>query len=286
MSTLSNLRHRMNEDMRLVDFRPKTRDAYWRAVRQFLQHVGKEPADLTEEDVRSYLIHLRDERMLAPSTRNIAVHGLRFFFAHTCPRDWQILDFVRVRIPQKLPVVLSREETLRVLRAVREPTRRAALQTIYALGLRLNEALRLEVRDIDSDRLMVSVRDSKGAKDRTVPLPRPLLHKLRTFWKEERRASDKPLLFIGEAEGDRVHPTTLQKTFRAVLEQERIEKRASIHTLRHSYATHLLEAGITLKSIQSVLGHRSLKTTSVYLHVTHESDEKLLVTLDRLMAKL
>lgn len=286
MSTLATIRNRMSEDMRLKDFRPKTRDAYWRAVRQFLQHVGKEPADLTEEDVRSYLIHLRDERMLAPSTRNIAVHGLRFFFAHTCPRDWQILDFVRVKIPQKLPVVLSREETLRVLRAVREPTRRTALQTIYALGLRLNEALRLEVRDIDSDRLMVSVRDSKGAKDRTVPLPRPLLHKLRTFWKTERRASDKPLVFIGEAEGEQVHPTTLQKTFRAVLEQERIEKRASIHTLRHSYATHLLEAGVSLKSIQSVLGHRSLKTTSVYLHVTHESDEKLLVTLDRLMAKL
>ena len=193
---------------------------------------------------------------------------------------------MRVKIPQKLPSVLSRDETLRVLHAVREPTRRMALQTIYALGLRLNEALRLEVRDIDSDRLMVSVRNSKGAKDRTVPLPRPLLHKLRRFWKEDRRASERPLVFVGEAEGDRVHPTTLQKTFRAVLEQERVEKRASIHTLRHSYATHLLEAGITLKTIQRILGHRSLKTTTVYLHVTHESDEKLLTTLDRLMAKI
>lgn len=286
MSTLATTRIRMSEDMRLKDFRPKTQDAYWLAVRQFLQHVKKEPSALTEEDVRSYLIHLRDVRMLAPSTRNIAVHGLRFFFTHTCPQDWQILDFVRVRIPQKLPAVLSRDETLRVLRAVREPTRRIALQTIYALGLRLNEALRLEARDIDGDRLMVSVRNSKGAKDRMVPLPRPLLHKLRRYWKQERRPSERPLIFIGEAEGDRVHPTTLQKTFRAVLEQERIEKRASIHTLRHSYATHLLEAGITLKTIQGVLGHRSLKTTSVYLHVTHESDEKLLVTLDRLMAKL
>lgn len=185
MSTLRVIKNRMSEDMRLKDFRPKTQDAYWRAVRQFLQHVRKEPSALTEEDVRSYLIHLRDERMLALSTRNIAVHGLRF----TYPQDWQILDFVRVKIPQKLPTVLSREETLRVLRAVREPTRRTALQTIYGLGLRLNEALRLEVRDIDSDRLMVSVRNSKGAKDRTVPLPRPLLHRLRTYWKEERRPS-------------------------------------------------------------------------------------------------
>jgi len=113
-----------------------------------------------------------------------------------------------------------------------------------------------------------------------------LLHKLRKYWKEDRRPSERPLVFTGEAEGDRVHPTTLQKTFRAVLEQERIAKRASIHTLRHSYATHLLESGISLKTIQGVLGHRSLRTTTVYLHVTHENDEKLLATLDRLMAKL
>ncbi len=132
-----------------------------------------------------------------------------------------------MKIPQKLPVVLSREETLGLLRAVREPTCRMALQTIYALRMRLNEALRLEVRDIDNDRLMVLVRNSKGAKDRTVPMPRPLLHKLRRYWAQERRPSEKPLLFIGEAEGERVHPTTLQKTFRAVLEQERIEKRAA-----------------------------------------------------------
>jgi site-specific recombinase XerD len=158
--------------------------------------------------------------------------------------------------------------------------------TIYALGLRLGEALRLESRDIDSDRLMVWVRNAKGAKDRVVPLPRPLVHRLRKFWKEERRASAGPLLFVGEAAGGAVHPTTLQKTFSAVLEEQGVEKRASIHTLRHSYATHLLEAGITLKTIQRILGHRSLKTTSVYLHVTHENDERLLTTLDRLMAKL
>jgi site-specific recombinase XerD len=276
----------MSEDMRLRDFRPKTQDAYRRAVRQFLTHVQKEPAALSEADVRQYLIYLRDERLLAGSTRNIVVHGLRFFFAHTFPQGWPVLDLVRVTIPQKLPTVLSREETHRVIHAVREPTRRAALVTIYALGLRLGEALRLESRDIDSDRLMVWVRNAKGAKDRVVPLPRPLLYRLRKFWKEERRASAGPLLFVGEAAGGAVHPTTLQKTFSAVLEEQGVEKRASIHTLRHSYATHLLEAGITLKTIQRILGHRSLKTTSVYLHVTHENDERLLTTLDRLMAKL
>ena len=286
MITLATYQNRMCEDMQLRQLRPKTQDAYRRAVRQFFEHVSKEPLALSEADVRDYLLYLQDERMLAPSTRNVAVHGLRFFFTYTFPQEWTVMDFVRVKIPQKLPPVLSREETLRVLAAVREPTRRMALQTIYALGLRLNEALRLEVRDIDSDRLLVSIRDAKGAKDRMVPLPRPLLHRLRTYWKQERRASARPLVFVGEAHGGTVHPTTLQKTFRAVLEQERVEKRASIHTLRHSYATHLLEAGITLKTIQRILGHRSLKTTTVYLHITHENDEKLLTTLDRLMAKI
>ena len=286
MITLDNWNERMSEDMRLRDFRPKTQDAYRRAVRQFLAYVQKEPAALVETDVRAYLIYLRDERMLASSTRNIATHGLRFFFTHTLPQEWPVLDLVRVKVAQKLPTVLSREETCRVLRAVREPTRRAALSTIYALGLRLGEGLRLESADIDSDRLMVWVRDAKGGKDRVVPLPRPLLHRLRQFWKEDRRPSSKPLVFVGEAAGDAVHPTTLQKTFRAALEEQGVDKRASVHTLRHSYATHLLEAGITLKTIQQILGHRSLKTTTVYLHVTHDNDERLLATLDRLMAKL
>lgn len=286
MITLANVQGRLSEDMRLRDFRPKTQDSYRRVVRQFLEHVKKEPYLLTEDDVRAYLIYLRDERMLASSTRNVAVHGLRFFFTYTCPQEWSVLDFVRVKIAQKLPVVLSVEETHRVLGAVREPTRRMALQTIYALGLRLGEGLRLESRDIDSDRLIVLVRDAKGAKDRMVPLPRPLLHKLRRFWKQDRQASKGPLLFVGGAKGGSVDRTSLQKTFSAVLEEQHVEKRASIHTLRHSYATHLLEAGITLKTIQRVLGHRSLKTTSVYLHVTHENDERLLATLDRLMAKL
>jgi len=286
MITLANWDERMMQDMRLRDFRPKTRDAYRRAVRQLLAYVKKQPGEISEDDMRAYLIHMRDERMLAPSTRNIATHGLRFFFTFTCPQDWQVLDLVRAKIPQKLPTVLSREETLRLLRSVREPTRRTALVTIYGLGLRLGEALRLESSDIDSDRLMVWIRDAKGAKDRVVPLPRPLLHRLRRFWKQDRRRTDSKLVFVGEAAGETVHPTTLQKTFRAVLQEQGIDKRASIHTLRHSYATLLLEAGITLKTIQRILGHRSLKTTSVYLHVTHENDERLLATLDRLMAKL
>jgi site-specific recombinase XerD len=286
MITLANWQERMSDDMRLRDFRPKTQDAYGRVVRQFMDHVAKEPVALTDEDIRRYFIYLRDEKQLSPSTRNIAVHGLRFFFTQTLQQDWPVFELVRVKNPQKLPTVLSREETRRVLGSVRQPVRRAALVTIYALGLRLGEALRLEAEHIDSGRLMVWVRDGKGAKDRTVPLPRPLLARLRHYWKHERPASSSSLLFAGQDGDVSLHPTTLQKTFSAALREQKVDKGASIHSLRHSYATHLLEAGITLKTIQQVLGHRSLKTTSVYLHVTHPSAERLQTTLDRLMAKL
>ena len=285
MITLDNWQERMAEDMRLRDYSKKTQEAYTREARQFMKHVGKEPSELVEDDLRAYFIYLKEERELAPSSRNIAVHGLRFFFQHTLQQQWPLFELVRVKNPQKLPTVLSEAETWQVLDAVREPMRRMALVTIYGLGLRLGEALRLEAEHIDSARLMVWVRDGKGRKDRTVPLPRPLLKRLREYWKNDRASADSRLLFAGKGGVGAVHATTLQKTFTAALREQRLEKPASIHTLRHSYATHLLEAGITLRTIQHVLGHKSLKTTSVYLHVTHASGERLQATLDRLLSK-
>ena len=285
MITLKNWHERMADDMRLRDYSRKTQEAYTREARQFMKHVGKEPRELVEEDLRAYFIYLKEERELAPSSRNVAMHGLRFFFQHTLQQEWPIFDLVRVKNPQKLPTVLSEAETWQVLNAVRQPVRRMALVTIYGLGLRLGEALRLEAEHIDSTRLMVWVRDGKGRKDRTVPLPRPLLKRLRQYWKNEREAADGRLLFVRRGGATAVHETTLQKTFTAALREQRLEKPASIHTLRHSYATHLLEAGITLKTIQQLLGHKSLKTTSVYLHVTQASGERLQETLDRLLSK-
>ncbi len=144
MVTLENWRERMSEDMRLRDFWPRTQEGYLLVVRLFVERVGREPESLTDEDVRRYFLYLREERKLAPSTINIAVHALRFFFVRTLQRDWQIFDLLRVNKPRKLPIVLSPTEVRAVLRAVRHPVRRMALTTIYALGLRLGEGLSLE----------------------------------------------------------------------------------------------------------------------------------------------
>jgi site-specific recombinase XerD len=255
-------------------------------VRQFLDRVGREPETVTDQDVRDYFLYLREDKGLAPSSINIAVYGVRFFFVHTLQRDWPVFELLRVKNPRKLPVVLSRGEVRAVLSAVRHPVRRMALMTIYALGLRLNEGLRLESGHIDGARLLVWIRDGKGAKDRGVPLPRPLLHRLRRYWKEERPPATSACLFVPSEGQTHLHETTLQKTFTAARGDAGIGKAASIHTLRHSYATHLLESGISLRTIQQVLGHKSLNTTSLYMHVTQPGTERLQVTLDRLMADL
>jgi site-specific recombinase XerD len=251
-----------------------------------MQWVKREPNTLGDDDVRAYFLYLREGKKLAPSTINIAVHALRFFFIHTMHRDWKVFDLLRVNKPRILPVVLSQSEVRAVLQAVQHPVRRVALTTIYALGLRLNEGLGLEAGHIDSQRHIVWVRDGKGAKDRGVPLPRPLLDRLRRYWKTERPASPTKYLFVPQDGLAPLHDTTLQKTFVAARADARLNKDATIHTLRHSYATHLLEAGVSLRTIQQVLGHKSLRTTELYMHVTQPGAERLQEVLDRLMVNL
>jgi len=286
MVTLESWRERMSEDMRLHDFRPRTQEAYLLAARLFMERVAREPDTLTDEDVRAYFLYLREERKLAPSSINIAVCALRFFFVYTLQRDCEVFELLRVNKPQRLPVVLSQVEVRAVLSVVRHPVRRMALSTIYALGLRLGEGLSLQAGDVDGERLMVWLRDAKGAKDRGVPLPRPLLSRLRRYWKTERPASPTKYLFVPAGGQAPLHETTLQRTFTAARSDARLEKHATIHTLRHSYATHLLESGISLRTIQQVLGHKSLHTTELYLHVTQPGSERLQETLDRLMIDL
>jgi site-specific recombinase XerD len=286
MVTLSNWRARMGEDMRLRDFRPRTQEGYALAVRQFLDHLGREPETLSDEDVRAYFLYLREEKKLAPSSINIAVHALRFFFVHTLHRDWPVFELLRVHKPRLLPVVLSTGEVRALLGGIRHPVRRMALTTIYALGLRLGEGLRLESGHIDSARKLVWVRDGKGAKDRAVPLPTPLLARLRHYWKHERAPSATPYLFVAPHAQAPLHDTTLQKTFTAARTDAGTSKQASVHTLRHSYATHLLESGISLRTIQQVLGHKSMRTTELHMHVTQPGTERLQQIVDRLMADL
>jgi site-specific recombinase XerD len=286
MVTIDTWQAQMSEDMRLRDFRPRTQEGYMAGARQFIEWIKRGPETATDKDVRAYFLYLREEKQLAPSTINVALHALRFFFIHTMQRDWQVFDVLRVHKPRMLPVVLSPGEVRLVLSGVRHPVRRMALATIYALGLRLNEGLSLEAGHIDSARRMVWVRDGKGARDRGVPLPRPLLERLRRYWKTERPASATKYLFVPSGGKAPLHETTLQKTFLAARTDARLAKEATIHTLRHSYATHLLEAGISLRTIQQVLGHKSLRTTELYMHVTQPGTERLQETLDRMMVDL
>ena len=285
MITLTNWRERMSEDMRLRDLRPRTIQGYLLAVRLFLERVSKTPETLTEEDIRAYVLHLRDDKQQAPSSINIAICALRFFFNFTLQRDYEVFRLLRVNKPRTLPTVLSRGEVRQLLEAVRHPVRRTALTAIYALGLRLGEALRLQASHIDGARQLVWVRDGKGAKDRRVPLPQPLLQRLRRYWKDQRPASPTELLFVATG-GTPIHETTLQKTFTAAHREVGLPRRATIHTLRHSYATHLIEAGISLRTVQDLLGHKSLRTTEVYMHVTLPGTERLQQVLNRLMADL
>jgi integrase/recombinase XerD len=286
MITFENWQTRMSEDMRLRDYRPRTREGYQLAVRLFLDWGKTEPYQLTEDQVRAYVLYLREQKKQAPSSINVAICGIRFFCTQTLAQDWPVFELLRVNKPRVLPTVLSTTEVHAVLAAVREPVRRMALCTIYGLGLRLGEALRLETEHIDSERLMVWVRDGKGAKDRGVPLPRPLLARLRGYWKHDRPRSTSRFLFVPPDGQTHLHATTLQKTFIALRQEIGLGKHASIHTLRHSYATHLLEAGISLRTVQSVLGHKSLRTTEIYMHVTQPGMERLQLVLDRLMADL
>ena len=271
--------------MRLRDLRPRTIEGYLLATRLFIERVDNDPEKLTEDDIRTYFLHLRDDKHQAPSSINIAICALRFFFNFTLERDFDVFNLLRAHRTRSLPVVLSRGEVHALLSVVRHPVRRMLLTTISALGLRIGEGLHLERSHIDGARGMVWIRDGKGGKDRRVPLPKPILLRLRRYWKEERPASTTPLLFVS-AEGRAIHDTTVQKTFNAAQEEAKLPRRATVHTLRHSYATHLVENGISLRTIQDILGHKSMKKTEVYMHVTLPGTEHLQEVLDRLMADL
>ena len=286
MVTLDNWDVRMVEDMKLRDLSPKTIRSYVQATKQFVKWVSRCPSTWTEEDLRKYILFLRDERKLASATIHVVVQALRFFLRNCLRKDWDVIHLMQIKRPKRLPVVLRRSEVREVLAVIRRPVQRAALTTIYALGLRLGEALRLEARDIDPDRLRVHVRQGKGRRDRSVVLPRPLLVRLRDYWRHQRPKATSRLLFVSERTEQAPHPSLLQRTFKAALREVGLFKPASVHTLRHSYATHLVEAGVSIRVIQETLGHTSVRTTMAYTHITDEGTTTLQEKLDRLMADL
>lgn len=288
---MTALRQRMIEDMQLRGLSPRTQDMYARAVTQLATHYDKSPDQITEEELRQYLLYLQNEKAVATSTLSIALCGIKFFYEHTLRREWVLLDLVRPKQDQKLPVVLSVEEVRQVLDCVRRPYYRACLTTIYSCGLRLQESIHLQVGDIDSSRMLIHVRRGKGAQDRYVPLPQPTLELLRTHWRTHRHP-----LWLFPAKPAPQPPSTavsgpisernVQRAFQGALSDSGIHKSATVHTLRHSYATHLLEAGVNLRVIQAWLGHRSMRTTAIYVHLTRKTEEPAIAAVNQLMGDL
>ena len=281
---MTRLRQRMIEDMQLRGLAASTQECYVTAVRQLSQHYHASPDQLSEEQLRQYFLYLTNEKKLARSTITIALCGIKFFYQHTLRQNWTTLQFVRPQPEKKLPVVLSREEVRRILAAVQVPVYRACLTTIYSCGLRLLEGCQLHVSDIDSARMLLHIQ-GKGKKDRYVPLPEPTLQLLRAHWRTHR----SPLwVFPARTPHDEgpIGRCSLQVAFRAALKRSGIAKRAHVHTLRHSYATHLLELGVNLRIIQDNLGHGSARTTQIYTHLTREARETLTGPLNQLMQDL
>ena len=262
---MTPLRDRMIEDMKLVGLSEGTQRTYLTAVSNLARHFNRSPDLVTEEQVRTYLVAMAG-RGLAPSTVRTHLFALKFLFLNTLQRDWPMLKRYRVRRIKRLPVVLSRSEVWKLIDQIRRPDIRMCVTLMYVCGLRISEAGRLRVEDIDSKRMVMWVRQGKGDKDRQVPLPIKTLVTLREYW-GQRHLSGQWLFPDGTGNGPLCR-SAIGRAVRSACRQAGIRKGASCHTLRHSYATHLLEQGLDLRSIQGLLGHANIKSTIVYLHLT------------------
>jgi integrase/recombinase XerD len=288
---MTELRKRMIECLQLRGLSERTQEAYTRAVRQLAEHYHKSPDLLTEEELRQYFLHIINVKHYSRNTTTIALCGIKFFFEQTLNRNWSLFSIVRPAPEHKLPVILSLEEVREILNRIRLPRYRVCLSTIYSCGLRLQEGIRLAVPDIDSARMMIHVRHGKGNKDRYVPLPRSTLKLLRDYWVTQRNPA---LIFPAEGRAhlnlsqatEPMSKSSVQGAFRAALKHSSLNKLASVHTLRHSWATHLLEAGVHLRLIQEYLGPSSPATTSVYTHLTVKSEQRGAEALNRVIDNL
>jgi len=285
------LRQRMIEDLQLRGFSTKTQEAYLRAVRQLAEHYNKSPELITEDDLRQYFLYLKNVKQASRSTCTQALCGIKFFFQNTLKRDWQTLDLVRPPKEKKLPVVLSQDEVRRLLGCLRSFRYYVCLSTIYSCGLRLREGVHLQVADIDSERMMIHVHHGKGGKDRYLPLPDRTLDLLRQYWNTHRHpiwlypARTPHGVPLSESSKP-ISTSSVQRALRAACIESGIQKHATVHTLRHSYATHLLEGGVNLRIIQAYLGHASLKSTSIYTHLTRAGEDLAAEAINQMMDNL
>lgn len=259
------LRTKMIEEMKLRNFSPRTEQSYVAAMLGLAKHYRQSPDHLTQEQIRSYLLHLK-ERGLSPSSRNVAISGLKFFYHQILGWNEQRLFLPPRKRSWRLPEVLSPKEVQRLLLSAVRLRDRCLLMTAYATGLRVSELVRLKVSDIDSARMMIRVEQGKGRKDRYTILSERLLSELRTYWKEHR---SKSWLFPN-GKGAPISVNYSQRIYNWAKHKAGIEKGKGIHTLRHCFATHLLEAGVDLVTIKTLLGHNSLQSTQRYLQIRQQ----------------
>jgi site-specific recombinase XerD len=276
---MTPLRRRMTEDMTMRNFSPYTQRNYLFAVARFARHFDTSPADLGPEHSRAYLNHLI-ARKVSSSYFNINVAALRFLYTVTLERDLALTKLTFQKRPRKLPTVLSSEEMAWFLASIPDGKMRAVLVTAYAAGLRVFEVVALRVRDIDNQRMVLRIAEGKGGKERLVMLSPKLLDLLRAYWKAEHPRSE--WLFPGRDPGQHISIRSVQLACQTARDAAGISKHITMHTLRHSFATHLLEAGTNVCTIKLLLGHRSLSTTARYLHVATSTVCAVPSPLDRL----
>lgn len=276
---MKTLRQRMLEDMRIRNLSKTTQKRYLDRVAVFANHFNKSPALLGAEDIRVFLLYLVREKKFSSSSINVTVSALRFLYKVSLGCSWDIEKIHFARREKKLPVVLSPDEVVQFLKAVKSKKHKAILMTTYATGLRILETTRLKVSDIDSRRMTIRVQQGKGKKDRYVMLSNKLLIILRDYWKEYRPSS---WLFYGKTKNDPISTATARQVCRLASYESGLKKRVTPHILRHSFATHLLERGTNLRTIQILLGHKSPSSTAVYTHIAVQNLKATTSPLDTL----
>jgi site-specific recombinase XerD len=275
---MGKLHDRMKGDLLLKAYSPHTQSAYLRCARHFASHYMRSPEEMGEQEIRGFLLHLVRDRKASPATLSMYVNALKFLYNITLKRPEAVKEIPHPKRPKTLPVILSPQEVLRIFAVIRSVKHKAIIATAYAAGLRISEVCGLRIADIDSQRRRIHIRSGKGKKDRYVMLGESLLSLLRQHYQKVRPKGE--YLFPGQKPQRHITPTAVREVLRKVIRETGLSKRVTMHTLRHCFATHLLEAGTDIRILQVLLGHSSIRTTLRYTHITDRLLQKLVSPLD------
>jgi len=279
---MGELRDKMIDDLRLRGYAKSTKESYVDCTFKFVKYYMRPPAELGLAHIRKYLLHLMDEKKVGPATVKMNVASLKFFYSITLDRPEEVHSIPYPKVPIKLPVILSGSEVSRLLDALHAVKPQLIVMATYGTGMRISEACNLWVEDIQSDRGVIRIRQGKGNKDRQVMLPETLLLCLREYWRQTKPGKGETWLFPGRTPGKPISPDSVRIAMKKAAREAKITKRATPHIMRHSFATHLMETGTDIRTIQELLGHNSIRTTQRYTHVSRAHICRTKSPLDRL----